>query len=70
MAIKGKMTPAGSIQARRIAYTPTQSLSDLVDVDTSNREDGSMVIWDEPSQTFKVQGEMKNPKLFIAGGSF
>lgn len=68
--LTGSISTTGSIQATAVSVTPTQRLSDLADIDITNREDGSMVIWDEVSQTFKVQGELEHPKLFIGGGSF
>lgn len=68
--LKGSLTTTGRLQAKSVSIVAKPKLSELADIDISSREDGSMVIWDQPSQTFKVQGEMKNPKLFIAGGSF
>jgi len=68
--LKGSLNTTGKLQAKSVSIVAKPKLSELADIDISAREDGSMVIWDELSQTFKVQGEMKNPKLFIAGGSF
>jgi len=70
MALKGKIGPQRSIQAKQMAYTPTQKLSELVDVDTTNRADGSVIIWDDVTQTFKVQGRVENPNVLVIGGSF
>jgi hypothetical protein len=71
MSLKGKIgKPRNTIQARAMNYTPTQRLGDLVDVDTSLRQDGSVIIWDEITQTFKVTGNVENPNLNIIGGSF
>ena len=68
--MKGKISPTRNIQAKSVTYTPTQRLTDLIDVDTSNREDGSVILWDTASQTWKVQGRVENDKLIIAGGGF
>ena len=68
--LKGKIKGNRSIQAKQMSYTPTQKLGDLLDVDTSNRQDGSILIWDEVTQTFKVIGEVENDGLNIIGGSF
>jgi hypothetical protein len=70
MALKGRIGPTRSIQAKQMAYTPTQKLSDLVDVDTTNRADGSVILWDDATQTFKVQGKIENPNVLVIGGSF
>ena len=70
MALKGKIKPTRSIQVKQMAYTPSERLSDLVDVDTSLREDGSVILWDDATQTWKVQGRVENPNVLIVGGSF
>jgi len=70
MALKGRIKNTRTIQAKQMSYTPTQKLSDLLDVDTTNRRDGSVLIWDEQTQTFKVIGEVENDGLNIIGGSF
>jgi hypothetical protein len=53
-----------------MSLTAGQSLSALTDVDTTSRGDGSMIIWDASSSTFKVQGQIENTNLKIVGGSF
>jgi hypothetical protein len=68
--MKGKIGPTRTIQAKSVTHIPTTRLTDLADVDTSNREDGSVILWDNTSQTFKVQGRVENDKVIIAGGSF
>jgi len=70
MALKGKINPTRKIQAKSVTHIPTTRLTDLADVDTSNRQDGSVILWDDATQTFKVQGEVENPKVLIIGGSF
>jgi hypothetical protein len=46
------------------------SLNDLTDVDTSERKDGSLMSWDESSQTYKIRSDIDNPQLSIIGGIF
>ena len=80
MALQGKITTkrgfqsAGASQkvivARNIGLSSGQKLADLTDVDTTQRNDGSMIIWDSNSSTFKVQGELEHAGLQIIGGSF
>lgn len=68
--MKGKIGPTRTIQAKSVTHIPTQKLSDLADVDTSARQDGSVILWDSLSQTWKVQGRVENPNVSIVGGSF
>ena len=80
MALQGKITANRVIQsggiksktivARNMSITDGQSLSALTDVDVSQRAEGSMIIWDDSSSTFKVLGEIQNTNLQIIGGSF
>ena len=80
MALQGKITTkrgfqsAGASQkvivARNMSLTAGQSLSALTDVDTTQRDDGSLIQWDQISSTFKIKGIVENPKVSIVGGSF
>jgi hypothetical protein len=80
MAIQGSLSPANpikgsvggsdSIQAKSMTYTPTAKLADLTDIDVTEREEGSLILWDETTQTFKVKSTVENNNTFIVGGSF
>jgi len=80
MALQGKITTNRSIQAgglssktivaRNMTISDGQSLSALTDVDVTQRDDGSMIIWDNTTSTFKVLGAIQNTNLQIIGGSF
>ena len=70
MALQGKMTTPKSIQVTSLSHVPSQKLSQLVDVDTSAQEDGSIIMWDNASGTYKVRRDVEHPNLFIIGGSF
>jgi hypothetical protein len=80
MALQGKITAnrgfqsAGASQkvivARNIALTAGQTLSGLTDVDTAQRDDGSLIQWDQSTSTFKVKGVVENSNVSIVGGSF
>jgi len=80
MALQGKITPnrtlaANSaaqkkIEATKLLLTSGTTLSALTDVDTSQRIDGSVIIWDNSSSTFKVVPEVENANLKVIGGSF
>ena len=80
MALQGKITANRVIQsggiktktivARNMTISDGQSLSALTDVDVSQRDDGSMIIWDNNTSTFKVLGDIEHTNLSIIGGSF
>ena len=80
MALQGKITANRVIQsggiktktivARQMTISDGQSLSALTDVDVSQRDDGSMIIWDNTTSTFKVLGDIDHANLSIIGGSF
>ena len=80
MALQGKITANRVIQsggiksktivARNMTISDGQTLGALTDVDVSQRDEGSMIIWDNASSTFKVLGAIQNTNLSIIGGSF
>ncbi len=80
MALQGKITTNRSIQAgglksktivaRNMSISDGQSLAALVDVDVTQRAEGSMIIWDDSTSTFKVLPEIENSNLKVIGGSF
>jgi len=80
MALQGKITANRVIQsggiksktivARNMTISDGQTLSALTDVDVSQRDDGSMIIWDNVTSTFKVLGDIEHANLSIVGGSF
>ena len=80
MALQGKITTnrviqsAGStskvIVARQMSIGIGQTLGALTDVDTTARTDGSIILWDDATSTFKVRPDAENANLKIIGGSF
>ena len=80
MALQGKITANRSIQsggvksktivARNMTISDSATLSSLTDVDVSQRDEGSMIIWDNTTSKFKVLGAIQNTNLQIIGGSF
>jgi len=80
MALQGKITTnrvhqaAGAtskvIVARNMQLTPSQTLAALTDVDVTARTDGSIILWDDISSSFKVRPDVQNANLQIIGGSF
>jgi hypothetical protein len=80
MALQGKITAKRSlaasgtsqkrIEAQKLLLTSGQTLSSLTDVDTSQRIDRSVILWDHASSTFKVLPTVENSNLKVIGGSF
>jgi hypothetical protein len=59
-----------SLTVTSLSHVQSQRLSELIDVDTSARVDGSIIMWDEPSQTYKIRPDIDHPNLSVVGGSF
>ena len=45
-------------------------LDTLNDVDITEKIDGSVIVWDEPSKRYKVKPKLEHSNLFIIGGTF
>jgi phage baseplate assembly protein gpV len=69
-SIKASISPTRSIQATHVSVVPTQKLTDLADIDITARQDGSLIVYDQATQTFKVRGDVENVNVSIIGGSF
>lgn len=70
MALKGKLTEPKTLQVKSLSHVASQKLGGLVDVDTSAQEDGSIIMWDQSTSSYKVRPDVENPNLAIIGGSF
>jgi hypothetical protein len=72
MAIIGSFSnsTADTLTVTSISTTPTMRLSELIDVDTSLRQDGSILMWDNATGTYKVRPDVENAALSVIGGSF
>ena len=71
MAIIGNFSDKqNTIQVTSISAVPTMRLSELIDVDTSLRQDGSIIMWDDATGTYKVRPDVENAALSVIGGSF
>jgi len=70
MALKGKLTQPKTLTVTSISHVPSQRLSELVDVDTSAQIDGSIIMWDQATSSYKVRPDVENSNLAIIGGSF
>jgi ribosome recycling factor len=81
MALKGTLQAASKLtavvkssnevlQAKSISYKPSTKLAELSDIDVTDREEGSIIVWDEATHTFKVKSRLENSNTLIVGGSF
>jgi hypothetical protein len=71
MSIVGSFSKSSNtLTVTGITQTSSHRLSELIDVDTSLREDGSIIMWDTASGTYKVRPDIDNAKLSVIGGSF
>jgi hypothetical protein len=72
MAIIGSFSnsSADTLTVTSISKTSTMRLSELIDVDTSLRQDGSIIMWDNATGTYKVRPDVDNAALSVIGGSF
>jgi hypothetical protein len=70
LQLKGGFIAPKKIHVRSISHIPTQKLGMLVDVDASAQEDGSVIMWDAASSTYKIKPDVENPNLSIIGGTF
>jgi len=68
--LKAKMGKRDIIQAKSMTYIPAVKLSDLTDIDITDKEEGSLIIYDESTETFKVKSTLENSNTYIVGGSF
>jgi hypothetical protein len=72
MAIIGSFSNSSedTLTVTSISELPSQRLSELIDVDTSLRQDGSIIMWDTATGTYKVRPDVENAALSVIGGSF
>tara|TARA_R110000737_G_scaffold275485_1_gene282462 strand:+ start:190 stop:435 length:246 start_codon:yes stop_codon:yes gene_type:complete len=81
MSIKAKVRSTGKLKGKaqtqqEIVATTMKiqagslRLGDLADVDSTLQADGSMMIYDEASGTYKITTQIENENLFIIGGTY
>jgi len=68
MALKAVLKTQSGIQAKTVAIAPSQGLLDLNDIDSSNLDDGAVMIYDLATHKFVLTQEVKNPNTKIIGG--
>lgn len=66
----GKVSPSKQVQAKTVAVGNPVKLTDLSDVDSSQLENGAVMVYDGSTQTFVLKPEMDNPGTKIIGGKY
>ena len=81
MAIKGSVRQQNNIKttvhgkkeivAQTVAVNPQSiSLGDLADVNTANKSDGVMLMFNGTTNQYENKQELENENLIIGGGAF
>ena len=81
MAIKGSIRQKNNIKttvhgkkeivAQTVAVNPQSiSLGDLADVNTANKSDGAMLMFNGTTNQYENKQELENENLIIGGGAF
>lgn len=68
--INAKILTQGKFQAKTIGIGPSQSLANLVDVDSTLLQDGSVLIYNSTIEKFETKNIIDNPNITIKGGGF
>lgn len=70
MAIKATINKTAKVRARTVEVGTGIRLTDLVDLDTTNLDNGAMLIYDLSQQKFLLTNQIDNPDLRIIGGIY
>lgn len=66
-----KVTPQQNILVTNYQVSTTNiTLDDLVDVVVGNLQDGALLIYDQPTQTWRARTSIENPNTEVNGGFF
>ena len=69
--LKGKANKNNEIVAQTVALNQqTLSLGDLADVNTANKSDGAMLMFNGTTNQYENKQELENENLIIGGGAF
>ena len=69
--IKSKVSGKKEIVAQTVALNAqTLSLGDLADVNTANKSDGAMLMFNGTTNQYENKQELENENLIIGGGAF
>ena len=68
--IKATINKQAKVRARPVDVGVGIQLTDLSDVDTTNLDNGAMLIYDLAAQKFLLTNQIDNPDLRIIGGIY
>jgi ribosome biogenesis SPOUT family RNA methylase Rps3 len=68
--IKATINKQAKVRARTVDVGAGIQLTDLSDVDTTNLDNGAMLIYDLAAQKFLLTNQIDNPDLRIIGGIY
>lgn len=68
--IKATINKQAKVRARTVEVGAGVRLTDLVDIDATNLDNGAMIIYDLAQQKFLLTNQIDNPDLRIIGGSY
>jgi hypothetical protein len=68
--IKATINKQAKVRARTVDVGAGNALTDLSDVDTTNLDNGAMLIYDLAAQKFLLTNQIDNPDLRIIGGIY
>lgn len=70
MAIKATINKQAKVKARTVEVGTGVKLTDLTDIDSTNLDNGAMLIYDLSQQKFILTNQIDNPDLRIIGGIY
>ena len=66
-----KVTPQQNILVTNYQVSVSNiKISDLTDVTVGNLQDGALLIYDQPTQTWRARTSIENPNTEVNGGFF
>lgn len=66
-----KVTPQQNILVTNYQVSVSNiKMSDLTDVTVGNLQDGALLIYDQPTQTWRARTSIENPNTEVNGGFF
>ena len=68
--LKATINKNAKVRARTVEVGAGIRLTDLVDIDSSNLDNGAMMIYDLAQQKFILSNQIENPDLRIIGGIY
>ena len=68
--LKGSIGRPTAVQAKTVAVGSPARLTELVDVDATQLDDGAMIVYELSTQKFSIRNEVDNANTKIIGGNY